>query len=219
MISAPAPILLPDHYAKLLPPLAQFPSEFAALVAETSRPCALYANRIHDNTKCPFSLIKSAVRRPRRQTFASCNESDCPLKRALTHRERQPGRDQLLPEPLRWTVFAFSGLFLLLGAGFLLAPGPGAAFYGLETSSPSALFYVRAIGVRDAALALYLFGLAWAGLRRALMIVTLGTLIIPLGDILLLASSGSGKPGHYLLHAASLFCFAALAWWSRPART
>ena len=127
---------------------------------------------------------------------------------------QQSDQDRLLPQRLKGSFFAPSAVFLLLGALFLLAPEPAAAFYGFDVRTPSALFYVRAIGLRDAALALYLFGLAWAGLRRALMIVALGTLTIPLGDMLLLASSGAGEPVHYLLHGASLICFAVLAWWS-----
>jgi len=123
-------------------------------------------------------------------------------------------QDRSLPGPLRWAVFLLSGVFLLLGALCLLAPASAARLYGLETDAPSALFYIRAIGLRDAALALYLFGLALAGLRRALTIVALGTLIIPAGDMLLLTVSGTGELVHYLLHAASLLCFAALAWWS-----
>jgi hypothetical protein len=112
-------------------------------------------------------------------------------------------------------VFLLSAVFLLMGILFLLAPAAGARFYGFEAGSPAGLFYVRAIGLRDAALALYLFGLALAGLRRALMIVALGTLVIPIGDLLLLLLSGSGEPVHYLLHASSLLCFAMLAWCSR----
>jgi hypothetical protein len=124
-------------------------------------------------------------------------------------------QDRSLPNPFRWAVFVLSGVFLLLGALCLLAPTWAARFYGLDTDAPSALFYIRAIGLRDAALALYLFGLALAGLRRALTIVALGTLIIPAGDMLLLAASGAGELVHYLLHAASLLCFGALAWWGR----
>lgn len=49
MVSASAPILLPEHYARWIPPLAQLPSEFAAIITQArSRPCALYANRIYD---------------------------------------------------------------------------------------------------------------------------------------------------------------------------
>ena len=127
-------------------------------------------------------------------------------------------QDQSLPAPLKWAVFLLSGLFLLLGVLCLLAPAAAARLFGLEADAPAALFYVRAIGLRDAALALYLFGLALAGRRRALTIVALGTLIIPLGDMLLLAASGAGGPLNYLLHGASLLCFAALAWWTSRAR-
>jgi hypothetical protein len=127
-------------------------------------------------------------------------------------------QDRSLPRPLKSAVFLLSALFLLLGAFCLLAPSAAARFYGLEADAPTALFYVRAIGPRDAALALYLFGLALAGLRQALAIVAAATLVIPLGDMLLLASSGAGTSVHYLLHGASLLCFAALAWCSRQAR-
>ena len=48
MISASAPILLPDHYAKRVPPLADLPPAFTAIVAEArARPCAAYADRIY----------------------------------------------------------------------------------------------------------------------------------------------------------------------------
>ncbi len=115
------------------------------------------------------------------------------------------------------TAFLLSGVFLALGALFVAAPEPAAAFYGLTTHDRSALFYVRAIGFRDLALAVYLIGLTLAGQRHALTIVLTGTLIIPAGDMLLLASSGAGRPVHYLLHGASLLCFAGLALWSRRA--
>lgn len=126
-------------------------------------------------------------------------------------------QDRSLPARLKWAVFLLSGVFLLLAGLCLVAPASAAGFYGLEADAPSALFYVRAIGLRDAALALYLLGLATAGVRRGLTIVALATLIIPAGDMLLLAASGAGGPVHYLLHAASLLCFAGLAWWSSRA--
>jgi len=48
MASASAPILLPRHYAKWVPPMADLPSAFAAIVAETRmRPCAAYVDRIY----------------------------------------------------------------------------------------------------------------------------------------------------------------------------
>jgi glutathione S-transferase len=48
MASASAPILLPPHYAKWVPPPADLQPAFAALVAETRlRPCAAYVDRIY----------------------------------------------------------------------------------------------------------------------------------------------------------------------------
>ena len=114
-------------------------------------------------------------------------------------------------------LFVLSGVFLLLGGLFVAAPVPAAAFYGLPTGDPAALFYVRAIGFRDLALAAYLLGLTYARQRRALTIVLGTTLLIPIGDLALLASSSAGRPIHYLLHGASLLCFAGLALWSRRA--
>jgi hypothetical protein len=117
-------------------------------------------------------------------------------------------------DPLTAAAVLLSGVFLLLGGLFVFAPGAGAALYGLEARADSALFYVRVVGVRDMALAIYLSGLAVAGLWRALRVVALGTMVIPVGDMLLLAASGAGGPVHYLLHGASLLCFASLAWGS-----
>ena len=119
-----------------------------------------------------------------------------------------------LTQPLALTVCLLSGVFLVLGGLFVAMPVAAATFYGLPTRDPAALFYVRAIGFRDLALAAYLLGLVVTGQGRALSTVSILTLIIPIGDLLLLASSGAGRPGHYLLHGASLLCFAGVALWS-----
>jgi glutathione S-transferase len=48
LISASAPIFVPDHYAKWLPPIEQLPEEYAAIITEArSRPSAAYAERIY----------------------------------------------------------------------------------------------------------------------------------------------------------------------------
>jgi hypothetical protein len=106
-----------------------------------------------------------------------------------------------------------SAVFFLIGVVFLASPGPAAAFYGVPSHDREALLYVRAVGLRDLALASYLLGLTLKGQHRALSIVLAGTILIPVGDILLLASAG-GQAAHYLLHGASALCFAALALWS-----
>lgn len=121
----------------------------------------------------------------------------------------------MLTRPLALSICLLSGVFLVLGGVFLAAPRWAAGFYGLPTSHAGALSYVRAVGLRDLALAAYLLGLVAAGQRHAIFIVLLATLVIPMGDIVLLASSGAGRPVHFLLHITSLMCFAALALWSR----
>src|SRR4029453_11624136 len=45
MVSSCAPIMVPDHYAKWLPPPEDLPPAFADMVAETrARPCAAFVN-------------------------------------------------------------------------------------------------------------------------------------------------------------------------------
>jgi hypothetical protein len=112
------------------------------------------------------------------------------------------------------TITLLACVFAGLGVLFVLAPAPAGRFYGIDPGSSSGLFYVCAVGFRDLALASYLFGLTLARQFRALSIVMLSTLVIPAGDILLLAASGRAQPIHYLLHAASFLCFAGLAWWA-----
>ena len=114
-----------------------------------------------------------------------------------------------------FAVCLLSVLFLVLGALFIAAPACAAAFYGLPSGGSEALFYVRAIGFRDLALAAYLLGLTLAKQRQALAIVLVATMVIPVGDVVLLASSDAGRPIHFLLHGASLLCFAGLALWTR----
>lgn len=123
-----------------------------------------------------------------------------------------------LPSPGRWlpiTITLLACVFSALGALFVLAPASAATIYGIDAASSSGLFYVRAIGFRDLALSAYLFGLTFARQHRGLSIVMFATLIIPVGDIILLAASGRALPVHYLLHAASFLCFAGLGSWLR----
>ncbi|OWK27873.1 DUF4267 domain-containing protein [Sphingomonas mucosissima] len=116
---------------------------------------------------------------------------------------------------LAMTITLLACVFAGLGVLFVLAPVPAASFYGIDPESSSGLFYVRAVGFRDLGLASYLFGLTLAQQFRALSIVMLSTLIIPAGDILLLAASDGAQPIHYLLHAASFLCFAGSGLWAR----
>lgn len=120
----------------------------------------------------------------------------------------------VIGKALPFTITLLACVFGALGVLFVFAQTPAGRFYGIDPGSSSGLFYVRAVGFRDLALASYLLGLTFARQFRALSIVMLSTLVIPVGDILLLAASGRGQPIHYLLHAASFLCFAGGGWWA-----
>lgn len=112
-------------------------------------------------------------------------------------------------------VILLAGVFAVIGGLFVGDPAAGMAVYGLSAPDPVARLYVRAIGCRDLALAAYLLGLALFACPRSLRIVFVGTLIIPAGDLAILASVAPVRPLHLALHGGSLVCFAGLAWWSR----
>ena len=111
-------------------------------------------------------------------------------------------------------VLAMAGVFLLIAALFVAAPALGAAVFGIPAPDGAGLAYVRAVGLRDLALALYLIGLARFSSRRAAGVVLAATVVLPVGDALLvLAREGPSSPGHLLLHGLSGACCAAVALW------
>ena len=111
-------------------------------------------------------------------------------------------------------VLAMAGVFLAIAALFVAAPALGAAVFGIPAPDGAGLAYVRAVGLRDLALALYLIGLALFSSRRAVGVVLAATVVIPAGDLLLvLAWEGLSSPGHLLLHGLSGACCAAVALW------
>jgi hypothetical protein len=113
-----------------------------------------------------------------------------------------------------WFVFALSGVFVLLGILFILAPRTGAALFGLPAPEGRALGYLPAIGLRDLAFGLYLYALNRTAPPRALGLVLAITVLIPVGDIAILAlERGAESPGHLLLHGLSgLAMMLASAW-------
>jgi hypothetical protein len=103
-----------------------------------------------------------------------------------------------------WLVLALSGLFVLLGLLFLLAPEAGAALFGILAPDGPGLSYVVAIGLRDLAFGLYLFALSRLANRQAVGTVLGITTLIPVGDVVLVWSQrGFESPGHLILHGAS----------------
>ncbi len=116
--------------------------------------------------------------------------------------------------PQALVVLGLAALFLLLGLLFIAVPPWGALLFGIPASDGSALSYVRAIGFRDVALALYIAALALWSTPRALSLVLGITVLIPVLDlVLLLGERGFSSPGHLVLHGASALCFAGLALW------
>jgi hypothetical protein len=113
-----------------------------------------------------------------------------------------------------WVVVAMAGVFLLIALLFIASPGLGAAVFGIPTGEEGGLGYVRAVALRDLALGLYLLGLLRFSTRRAIGIVLAATVVIPLGDLLLiLAWRSLSSPGHLLLHAVSGASCAAVSFW------
>lgn len=110
-------------------------------------------------------------------------------------------------------VLALAGLFLLLGVFFLAAPGPGAALFGLPAPGAEALAWVRTVALRDLALGLYLAGLWRLGGRRGLGVVLAATVVIPLGDMLMVFLWHGGATPWLLPHAASALATAGLGGW------
>ena len=119
---------------------------------------------------------------------------------------------------------AFAVVFLGIAGLFLVAPSTGAALFGIPASSAEAQAYVRAIGLRDLALGLYILALLFLVSRRAAGILISITTVIPVGDmVLVLNPPGSSFWGHVLLHGGSAavcaLLGAGLLWPSRPNRT
>jgi hypothetical protein len=122
--------------------------------------------------------------------------------------------DRALRGAAAWAVLAMAAVFLLIAALFVAVPALGAAVFGIPAPDGAGLAYVRALGLRDLALGLYLLGLVRFASRRAVGIVLGATVVIPAGDMLLvLTQDGLSSPGHLLLHGLSGACSASLALW------
>jgi len=130
----------------------------------------------------------------------------------MTIGREQPGLS--LSEPSTWLVLALSGVFVLLGFLFVFAPRAGGALFGIPAPEGPGLSYVSAIGLRDLALGLYLFVLLRLSTRRALGAILGITVLIPVGDVIIvLLERGLEAPGYLLLHGASAAVMAASSLW------
>lgn len=115
--------------------------------------------------------------------------------------------------PLRWALLGTSLLFASLGALFVCQPEQATALFGIPANTVAELVYVRAVGMRDVALAGYIALLTLFASTRAVLIVLSMTLVIPAGDLVLVAMAPYGGPLQLGLHLASATLFAGLAIW------
>jgi len=116
-------------------------------------------------------------------------------------------------EPSTWLVFALAAVFVALGLLFLFAPRLGAALFGIPAPDGIPLFYLPAIGLRDLAFGLYLAALALRSTPRTVALILFLTVLIPFGDIVLVAIvRGIGSP-YLLVHGLSAAALAFTGAW------
>lgn len=97
---------------------------------------------------------------------------------------------------------------------FIASPQTGAAVFGLPAPEGYGAAWVAVVGLRDLAFGGYVLALALLSTRHAVGLVLGTTVLIPLGDMLvLLAVRGFSSPGQLLLHLASAGLMAAAAAW------
>ena len=115
------------------------------------------------------------------------------------------------PHILRLTVALLGIALVVIGVVALLAPGFAAASYGVDATTPSALAFVRAAGVRDTAIgAIFLALLARRVENTTLGIVVLVATLIPIVDsVIVLETSGVRLP--VFIHAGSILPLIVLA--------
>lgn len=127
-----------------------------------------------------------------------------------------PKRDFALSRPSTWAAILLGATFLAIGAAFMSAPGFGAWLFGIYTEGPIALAYVRALGFRDVALALYIFGLLAFGTARTLSLVLACSLVIPALDVILVwHQAGNAALVQIAVHLAGAFALLTVAAWLR----
>jgi hypothetical protein len=103
-------------------------------------------------------------------------------------------------EPRTWLVLALAGVFMLLGLLFVFAPRAGAALFGIAAPEGPGLSYVAA--------------LARLSTPRTLGVVLGLTVLIPVGDIIIVfLERGLESPKHLLLHAGSGLVMGLSALW------
>jgi Domain of unknown function (DUF4267) len=116
-------------------------------------------------------------------------------------------------DPATWPALVLACVFVALGGLLVAAPRWGGAVYGLPAPEGETAAWPAIVGIRDLVFGLYLLALAVTASRRALAVVLGVTVLIPVGDVLLLlvVRGGDVPPGSLLLHLASAGVLAAAA--------
>jgi hypothetical protein len=107
--------------------------------------------------------------------------------------------------PNLWRLLTTSVALVLglLGVFFVLAPNLASSLFGIYVPELAELAYVRALGIRDVALCLFILALLPIS-GKATRRVLAASALIPAGDIVLvLNESGLSAPLPLLLHATS----------------
>ncbi len=115
-------------------------------------------------------------------------------------------------EPAFLVVMGLAAVFIGLGILFLVAPRLGALVFGVAAPEGAALVYLPVIGLRDLAFGLYLAALAILASRRTVGIVLAITVLIPVGDMILLALTRGLAP-QLALHLLSGLAVGGVALW------
>jgi hypothetical protein len=122
--------------------------------------------------------------------------------------------NQKVPQADIWLVRVLGLVFIGLGLLFLLAPHAGAALFGLPAPEGMSLGYLPAIALRDLAFGLYLLILSATATRLVIGLVLRATLIIPLGDIAIVAfERGFEASLSLILHGLSAAVMAGASLW------
>ena len=116
--------------------------------------------------------------------------------------------------PSTWLVRLLAAAFVGLGLLFVLAPHAGAALFGLPAPEGAGFGYLPAIGLRDLAFGFYLLILSFIATRRALGLIFAATVIIPIGDVIIVAAERGSEAGfNLLLHGLSAAAMAEASLW------
>ncbi len=116
--------------------------------------------------------------------------------------------------PSTWLVWCLGVAFIGLGLLFLLAPRAGAVLFGLPAPEAVGFGYLPAIGLRDLAFGLYILILSFTATRRILGLIFAATVVIPMGDVIIVAAErGLDATLNLLLHGVSGAVMAGASLW------